>query len=97
MINHTVLFKFKEEATQEQIQAMVDALQALGGKIDEIKEIHVKENFSERAKGFTIMLYSLFESKEALEAYQVHPAHVAVVTDHVKPILGDIMAIDIEY
>ncbi|MBB3698587.1 Dabb family protein [Flammeovirga yaeyamensis] len=97
MINHTVLFKFKEEATQEQIQAMVDALQALGGKIDEIKEIQVKENFSERAKGFTIMLYSLFESKEALEAYQVHPAHVVVVTDHVKPILGDIMAIDIEF
>ncbi|OHX68172.1 Dabb family protein [Flammeovirga pacifica] len=97
MINHTVLFKFKEEATAAQINAMVDALQALDNKIDEIKEIQVKENFSERAKGFTIMLYSKFESKEALEAYQVHPAHVSVVTEHVKPIAEDIMAIDIEY
>ncbi|WP_044206486.1 Dabb family protein [Flammeovirga sp. OC4] len=97
MINHTVLFKLKEETTATQKQELIDALQALGGKIDELKEIQVKENFSDRSKGFDVVLYSIFDSKEALEAYQVHPAHVKVVGENVKPILADILVADIEY
>ncbi|NLR91034.1 MULTISPECIES: Dabb family protein [Flammeovirga] len=97
MINHTVLFKIKDEATSSQVTAMINALNALGNKIEEIKEIHVKENFSDRAKGFSVVLYSIFETEEALNKYQVHPAHVEVVTDHVKPILEDILVADIDY
>ena len=97
MINHTVLFKIKDEATSSQVSSMISALNALEGKIDEIKEIHVKENFSDRAKGFSVVLYSKFESEETLNKYQVHPAHVEVVKNHVKPILEDILVADIEF
>ncbi|MBB6459918.1 Dabb family protein [Flammeovirga kamogawensis] len=97
MINHTVLFKLKEEASEDQIQGMIDALQALSGKIDELKEIQVKKNFSDRSQGYSVILFSLFEDKAALDRYQVHPAHVEVVGANVKPILESLAVADIEY
>lgn len=97
MINHTVLFKLKEQTTSAEKLALINALQALDSKIDVLKEIQVKENFSDRSKGFDVILFSLFETKEDLESYQVHPAHVKVVGENVKPILEDIIVADIEY
>lgn len=96
MINHTVLFKIKSEATEEQVQAMIDGLNALQDKIEEIEEIIVRKNFSERSQGHSVMLYSTFKSKEALESYQVHEAHKAVVVDYVKPIMESLLVGDIE-
>lgn len=97
MINHTVLFKLKEQTTATEKQALIDALQNLKSEISELKEIQVKENFSDRSKDFKVILFSLFNSKADLDAYQVHPAHVRVVKENVKPILEDILVSDIEY
>lgn len=40
------------------------------------------------------MLHSRYTSKEQLNAYSAHPAHVSVVTEFVRPIAEDIMAVD---
>lgn len=97
MINHTVLFKLKPEASQAQIDGLVAALQALSDKVPTLQQIQVGHNFSDRSKGFSVMLYSTFLDKEGLAAYAVHPEHVKVVNEHVKPILEDIVVADIEY
>jgi hypothetical protein len=38
-----------------------------------------------RAKGFNYGLYSVFESREALDVYAVSEAHVRVVNEKIKP------------
>ncbi|XP_017221377.1 stress-response A/B barrel domain-containing protein UP3 [Daucus carota subsp. sativus] len=43
---------------------------------------------------FTHMLHSRYSSKEDLNAYAVHPAHVDVVREAVRPIVEDSMAVD---
>lgn len=40
------------------------------------------------------MLHSRYKSKDDLNAYNVHPEHVSVVTKSVKPIVDDAMAVD---
>ncbi|KAI3765436.1 hypothetical protein L2E82_15469 [Cichorium intybus] len=40
------------------------------------------------------MLHSRYRSKEDLREYAVHPEHVRVVTENIKPIVDDIMAVD---
>ncbi len=96
MIYHTVLFKLKEEATQAQGLAMTDALNALVGKIPTLQLMKAGKNFSNRSKGYEYMLVSTFADKEGLEAYAIHPEHVAVVEKYVRPIAADILAVDIE-
>ena len=96
MILHTVIFKIKEETPEEKVQTMIDNLNNLEGKIEEINWIKAGKNFSTRSKGFEILLNSEFASKEALSAYAIHPEHVKVVENDVKPIISDIIALDIE-
>lgn len=38
-----------------------------------------------RAKGYDYGLYSVFESRQALETYAVSDAHVKVVEEKIKP------------
>lgn len=43
---------------------------------------------------FTHMLHDRYNSEDDLNAYNVHPAHVSVVNEAVKPIVDDAMAVD---
>ncbi len=54
-------------------------LEALKGKIPEIKELEVGMDVNRSEAASDVVLYSVFENKEALEAYQKHPEHVKVV------------------
>jgi hypothetical protein len=80
MIKHIVTWKLKEEAdgfTKEQnAQRIKQKLEALAGKIPEIKAIEVGINFNEAEAAYDVALYSAFESREALDTYQKHPEHV---------------------
>lgn len=49
----------------------------------------------ERAKGFTHVLHSEFNSKADLDAYASHPLHVEFVGKY-KHHFDDVMAVDIE-
>ena len=94
MIEHLVLFKFKESTTEDSKNNMLEKLLNLKNEIKEIREISCGENFTDRSKGFEFGLRVLFDSKDDLNTYAVHPAHVAVVEEIIKPIISDIIALD---
>ena len=96
MIEHIVLFKWKNTATPEQIEAVLSGLKQLKSQIPSIVDLSCGENFSPRSQGFQHGLVVRFEDKAGLEAYQLHPAHQEVVQKLIKPILADIIAIDYE-
>ncbi len=78
MIKHIVMWKFKGERKEENRKKAKELLEALPAVISEIKafEVGVDIDCSERA--FDLVLYSEFESLEALNIYKVHPRHVEV-------------------
>ena len=83
MIRHIVIWKLKENAngnTKMQNAAMIkNKLEALAGRIPGIIKMEVGFDISGTEESGDIVLYSEFESKEALESYQVHPEHKAVM------------------
>ena len=82
MITHIVMWNFAESAggktKQENIKTAESMLLALPGKIDGIIDFAFGKNFNGSDAAFDACLYSVFESREALEAYQTHPEHVKV-------------------
>ena len=94
MYDHLVLFKIKQTATPEQVEAMLAALRGLRHQIDGIVDLSCGTNTSERSGGFTHGLCVRFESKAALEAYLPHPAHKQVVHTLITPILDELIVVD---
>ena len=83
MIKHIVIWRLKEEAHGiskiENARLLKEKLEALNGKIPGLIKLEVGFDFSHTDTSSDVALYSEFESKEALKAYQDHPLHKAVV------------------
>lgn len=82
MIKHIVLFKLKaqaEGASRAENALRVKAqLEALPSQVPGILEFEVGLNLVPGDAAYDVALFSIFESLEALSAYQIHPAHRAV-------------------
>ncbi len=82
MIKHIVLWKLKdfaEGATKQQNALRIKALlEEMQGKIPGMLKLEVGLNSEKSGDAADISLYTEFESREALDAYQIHPAHMPV-------------------
>jgi hypothetical protein len=97
MIEHIVLFRWTDEASQEAINNAVVELRKLKSKITGIADLCCGANFSDRAKGYTHGLVVRFKDRSALEAYGPHPEHQRVVQNFINPIRAEILALDYEF
>ena len=83
MIKHIVLWRLKPEAhgrpAAENARAIKEKLEALRGRIAGLVKIEVGLDFSRTDNSCDLALYSEFESRAALDAYQAHPEHKAVM------------------
>lgn len=96
MIQRTVLIKFSEETTQQQLQEVVDRFKALTNHLTGIVDLQAGINIGERNKEFQVMLLVRFENKEALDAYVVNPEHQKVAA-YIKEVgRVDSVGVDIE-
>ena len=77
MIRHIVAWNFKEEVSDKASAAkrIKESLEALRGEVEGLFSLEVIINEMESST-VDITLYSEFASKEALDNYQVCPAHV---------------------
>lgn len=88
MVKHIILWTLKEEYSEAEKntikQDIKAALEGLKGQIPGLLEIRV--NIGRLASSNAdLMLDSTFESEDALKAYAVHPAHVKVADENVRP------------
>ncbi|KAL8234817.1 hypothetical protein R6Q59_020917 [Mikania micrantha] len=95
VVEHVVLFKVKPDVDSSKVAAMVSGL---NGLISLNLTTHLTAGQLLRSRSssltFTHMLHSRYRSKDDLRDYSAHPEHVRVVTENVKPIMDDIMAVD---
>jgi len=96
VIEHIVLFMVRSGAEPDQIERMLDGLRSLKTVVPGIRELTCGANFSNRSRGFTHGLYIRFESRADMEAYSAHPEHQRVVTERIRPIVDDLLALDYE-
>ncbi|WP_373523352.1 Dabb family protein [Aquiflexum sp.] len=78
-LRHVVLFKFKDEASEEDIKKVEEAFMALPSKINEIQSIEWGINNSPEGldQGFTHCFFLTFASEEDRAVYLPHPDHKA--------------------
>lgn len=76
-VRHVVVFKYKPEATADQIKQVTDAFRALRGKIPGMTAFEDGVNNSPEGKnqGFTHVYMMTFESLAARDAYLPHLEH----------------------
>lgn len=78
MIHRTVLLKFGETTTQDQMQEVVDRFKELKHYLTGIVDLQAGLNVREKNKEYQVALIVRFENKAALEAYEADPDHKAV-------------------
>ena len=85
MVKHIILWKLKEEFNNNEVkQGIKTGLEGLMGVVPGLLEIKVQTE-TLASSNVDVMLYSVFESEEALKGYAVHPEHVAVADNNVRP------------
>lgn len=88
MFNHVGHLTLSPDATDEQVEAILLGLLGLPGTVDGLAEAQVVRDAGLTDGNATVRFQMRFESEAAWRAYGSHPAHVAVVTEHIKPVLG---------
>ena len=72
MVKHIVLYRLKEGVDKaEAVKLIASVLEPLVGKIPGLQHLEVRQAYN----GMDYALYSVFESREALSSYAVHPLH----------------------
>jgi len=79
VITHIVMIKFESNGNNEEIKEIKSMLEKLPESIQQINHIEVGINYSTEERAMDMVLCSRFESKEDLDIYANHPAHLEVL------------------
>jgi lysophospholipase L1-like esterase len=95
LLRHVVLFKFKDEVSDDAVQEVVDAFAALPDKIDTIVDYEAGTDVSveNKADGFTHGFVVSFRNEQGRDTYLPHPAHQEFVK-LVGPRLDKVLVFD---
>jgi len=77
MITHIVLFKMKDRSGSD-ARKIRDALLGMKGRIPGMRDLEVGLDYLRSERSYDVALITRHDSREALEAYQVHPVHEEV-------------------
>ncbi len=97
MVKHVIRWKLKEDvADKASVKAGIKSgLEGLKGVVPGLVEIGVRTE-GLASSNADVMLDSTFESESALKGYAVHPAHVAVANEKVRPFTQTRLCLDYE-
>ena len=97
MIKHVILWKLKDDIVDKaSVKAGIKTgLEGLKGIVPGLVEIVVRTE-GLASSNADVMLDSAFESEAALKGYAVHPAHVVVANEKVRPFTQTRLCLDYE-
>ncbi|SEG06899.1 Stress responsive A/B Barrel Domain [Xylanibacter ruminicola] len=100
MVKHIILWTLNPELSEEEkasVKAGIKAgLEGLVGKVPGLLDVKVHINGRLASSNADVMLDSTLESPEALKGYAIHPDHVAVANNKVRPYTVQRACLDFE-
>lgn len=96
MFRHVVLFRWTEDATDEQRATLVKRLRELPGRIPEIRAFVIGADAGVNPGNYDFAVAADFADRDGYVVYRDHPAHRAVVEECIRPILADRAAVQYE-
>lgn len=85
-LRHVVTFGFRDGTTEEQIAAVTRGLETLPGQIPEIAGYRVGPDAGLNDGNQHYAVVADFGSVDDYLVYRDHPAHLAVIAEHIRPI-----------
>jgi len=95
MINHIVMWKFRDDVLESDKLEMKRRLDSLKGQLPTLVNISVGIDVSRSDRSWDMVLYSEFESMEGLKSYAIHPEHLKV-GEFIKTLVSESAAVDYE-
>lgn len=96
MIRHVVCFTWTADTTDAHVAALRAALATLPGQVPEIRDYAFGSDLSLVDGNADFAIVADFDDADAWHRYQRHPAHQAVLTDRIRPILAGRAAVQFE-
>lgn len=100
MVKHIILWTLKSELSEEEKKNVKDGikegLESLKGVVPGLLDVKVIIDGLLESSNADLMLDCTLESEDALKAYAVHPAHVAVADTKVRPYTAVRSCLDFE-
>lgn len=96
MLRHVVLFTWAEGTTQEQKEAIAEALRALPPVITAIRDYRVGPDAGLSPANHDFAVVADFDDADGYLTYRDHPAHRAVVEQHVSPAVSGRASVQFE-
>jgi hypothetical protein len=95
MLRHVVMFRWKDDADEGAIAAALDRVRELPGLIGNTRAFALDLDAGVMDGNHDAVIIADFDDAEAFLAYQRHPAHVEVVTQHLVPLIAGRSAVQI--
>ena len=92
MLTHVVLIKLTDPSLADHLAGL---LNGLDGQIPGLVSISAGADVVRSERSWDLALVTVFEGMAAMEAYQTHPAHVAVATE-LRAAASELAAVDFE-
>ena len=98
MFKHLVLWRFSPQISSARPKVLISELnsrfRAMVGQVDGLLKAEVGQNLASNSE-YHMILYTVFTSRKAMEAYQKHPLHLAVKKE-METIVCDRLPMDYE-
>ena len=78
MFIHIFGFRWKPQATRVDQQRALEAILGFRGVVPGLLEVYAGQNLSPRGQGYTFAGMMKFKDKASADAYNTHPAHMAL-------------------
>lgn len=88
-IRHCVFLRMREGIGPREVEGLVEALRALPGQIPEIRGYEVGVDLGWREGNPDVAVVATFDDETGWRAYVEHPAHIAVIEQHIEPFVAE--------
>jgi heme-degrading monooxygenase HmoA len=89
MFHHVVLYRLRAGVTLDRVRAARESLAALVESLPGIHHLSVTDNLATQNGGYTLALFSAFESQAAFDIYRRHPEQVRVEQELLAPVVEE--------
>lgn len=93
MLRHVVMFRWKEGVTEDSVEAALARVRELPELIGNTRSFLLELDAGVMDGNHDAVIVADFADADAFLAYQRHPAHVEVVTQHLLPLIADRSAV----
>jgi hypothetical protein len=97
VVRHVVLFRFKPDTAGADKQALRDGLSEMPNAIPEIQRYEFGDDLELADGNFDFAVVAEFNSATDFKTYAAHPRHQQLITELVRPILSERVALQYEF